>query len=66
MEAPAWEGEEQRGGGRKAWRTESVLLGQVVPTGPAQGAPFGARGRRRGGVLCGGPHCHMRDKRGQR
>ena len=64
--APAGEGEEHRDGGRKGWRTESVLSGQVVPTGPAERAPLGARGRRRGGVRCGGPRCHMRYRRDQR
>ena len=50
MGAPVGEGEEQRGGGRKGWRTESVLSGQVVPTAPAGRAPLGARGRGRGGI----------------
>ena len=38
---------------------------QVVPTGPAQGAPLCGRGRRRGGLRYGGPRYYMQDKRGQ-
>ena len=53
MEAPLGEGEEQRIGGRKERRTDSVSSGQVVPTGPAQRAPLRTRARRRDGLRCG-------------
>ena len=61
------EGKEQRGGGRKGWRIESVPSGQVVLTGPAQRAPLGVRGRRKGGVRCGVPTatCGTRGVRGE-